>query len=151
MHWAGDESRVHYFLLWTAGLGAWAAVFWALRRRMGPVTFVERQIAHVWAASMVCIAMLFPVEYLLDLPALKLSPILALVSGMVFLVKAGILSGSFYLQAVALVRHGDRHGPLGRLFARPVRYRFGRLFLFSGLEVLSAARGRQVTELGDFQ
>ncbi len=51
---------------------------------------------------MVCIAMLFPVEYLLNLPALKLSPILALVSGMVFLVKAGILSGTFYLQAVAL-------------------------------------------------
>jgi predicted Ser/Thr protein kinase len=102
MHWAGDESRVHYFLLWTAGLGTWAGVFWALRRRQGPVTFVERQIAHVWAASMICIAMLFPVEYLLDLPALKLSPILALVSGMVFLVKAGILSGSFYLQAAAL-------------------------------------------------
>jgi serine/threonine-protein kinase len=102
MHWAGDESRMHYFLLWTAGLGAWAAVFWALRRRMGPVTFVERQIAHVWAASMVCIAMLFPVEYLLDLPVLKLSPIVALAVGMVFLVKAGILSGSFYLQAAAL-------------------------------------------------
>jgi serine/threonine-protein kinase len=102
MYWAGDRSRVHYFLLWTAGLGAWAAVFWALRRRMGPVTFVERQIAHVWAASVICIAMLFPVEYLLSLPVLKLSPILALATGMVFLVKAGILSGSFYLQAAAL-------------------------------------------------
>ena len=40
-----------------AGLIAllWAAVFWWLRRRMGPVTFVERQIAHVWAASMIAI------------------------------------------------------------------------------------------------
>ncbi len=98
----GREDRIQYFLLWTAGLGAWAAVFWALRRRMGPVTFVERQIAHVWAASMICIGMLFPVEYLMEEPALKLSPILALVSGMVFLIKAGILSGTFYLQAAAL-------------------------------------------------
>jgi serine/threonine-protein kinase len=91
-----------YFVLWTAGLGAWAAVFWALRRRMGPVTFVERQIAHVWAASMVCIALLFPLEFLLGLPPLKLSPVLGLISGMVFVVKAGILSGEFYAQAVVL-------------------------------------------------
>jgi serine/threonine-protein kinase len=69
---------------------------------MGPVTFVERQIAHVWAASMICIGLLFPIEYLLGLPVLKLSPVLGLVSGMIFLVKAGILSGTFYLQAVAL-------------------------------------------------
>lgn len=102
LYWRGDRSRIHYFLLWTAGLGAWAAVFWILRRRMGPVTFVERQIAHVWAASMASIALLFPVEYLLDLPVLKLSPVLGLSSGMVFLIKAGILSGTFYVQAGAL-------------------------------------------------
>jgi serine/threonine-protein kinase len=98
----GDRNRIHYFSLWTIGLGAWAAVFWALRRRIGAVTFVERQIAHIWAASMISIALLFPVEYLLDLEVLKLSPILALSSGMVFLIKAGILSGSFYVQAAAL-------------------------------------------------
>lgn len=43
-----QAGRLSYALLWTVGLGSWAAVFWALRRRMGPVTFVERQIAHVW-------------------------------------------------------------------------------------------------------
>ena len=102
MYLLGDRDRVHYFLLWTAVLGAWAAVFWALRRRMGSVTFVERQIAHIWAASMVSIAMLFPVEYILGLKVLTLSPVVALSSGMVFLIKAGILSGSFYIQAVAL-------------------------------------------------
>jgi serine/threonine-protein kinase len=102
LHWAGDENRWHYFLLWTVGLGAWAAVFWLLRRRMGPVTFVERQIAHVWAASMIGVAMLFPLEYLLARPVLSLSPLLGLVNGMVFLVKAGILSGVFYVQAIAL-------------------------------------------------
>ena len=103
--WSADQpnpNRYPFFLLWTAGLGTWAAVFWALRRRMGPVTFVERQIAHVWGASMISIALLFPVEYLLGLPVLTLSPVLALASGAVFLVKAGILTGSFYVQAVAL-------------------------------------------------
>jgi len=102
LHAQGQTSRLPYFLLWTAGLGTWAAVFWALRRRMGPVTFVERQIAHVWAASMLAIAALFPVEFLLGLPVLKLSPVLGLISGMVFVVKAGILSGTFYVQAAAL-------------------------------------------------
>lgn len=102
LFWVGDKDRLHYFLLWTAGLGTWAIVFWALRRRMGPVTFVERQIAHVWAGSMACVALLFPLEAWLDLPVLKLSPVLGLVNGMAFLVKAGMLSGQFYIQALAL-------------------------------------------------
>lgn len=97
-----DPHRLPYFLLWTAGVGAWAAVFWALRRRMGPVTFVERQVAHVWGASMISIAFLFPVEYLLGLPVLTLAPVLGIASGAVFLVKAGILTGSFYVQAAVL-------------------------------------------------
>jgi serine/threonine-protein kinase len=102
MFWLGVRDRWYYFALWTAGLGAWAAVFWALRRRMGPVTFVERQIAHLWAGSMVCVAALFPLEYWLGRPVLELSPVLGLVNGMVFLAKAGILSGEFYLQALLL-------------------------------------------------
>ena len=102
LDWIGDQNPWHYFLLWTAGLGAWAGVFWWMRQRMGPVTFVERQIAHIWAASMISIALLFPIEYLLDLEVLQLSPILGLSSGMVFLVKAGMLTGTFYFQAIAL-------------------------------------------------
>ncbi|MDG2384288.1 MAG: serine/threonine-protein kinase [Pirellulaceae bacterium] len=102
MYLMGDRDRIHYFVLWSAVLGAWAGVFWALRRRMGSVTFVERQIAHIWAASMISTAMLFPVEYILRLPVLTLSPVIALSSGMVFLIKAGILSGAFYIQAIAL-------------------------------------------------
>jgi len=69
---------------------------------MGPVTFVERQIAHVWAASMIAIALLFYIEMMLDMPVLRLSPVLALVAGIVFVVKAGILSGTFYLQAAVM-------------------------------------------------
>jgi serine/threonine-protein kinase len=95
-------NRWCYFVLWTAGLGTWAAVFWALRQRLGPVTFVERQIAHLWAGSMISIALLFPLEAWLDLPVLRLSPVLALINGMVFLAKAGILTGAFYLQAATL-------------------------------------------------
>jgi serine/threonine-protein kinase len=101
LYYFGQRTPIYYFLLWTAGLGAWAAVFWWMRQRMGPVTFVERQIAHIWAASMVCIGMLFPIEFIMGLGVLELSPVLALASGMVFLIKAGMLTGTFYLQAIA--------------------------------------------------
>ena len=93
-----------YLALWVGGLGTWAGIFWTLRRRAGPVTFVERQIAHVWAASMISIVGLFCVEMVMGLPVLSLSPVLGLVGGMVFLVKAGMLSGQFYLQAAAFLR-----------------------------------------------
>ena len=102
LQWDGATSPLPYLALWTAGLGTWAAIFWTLRRRSGPVTFVERQIAHVWAASMISIGLLFFVEMILGLPVLTLSPVLALTSGMIFLVKAGTLSGQFYFQAAAL-------------------------------------------------
>jgi len=102
LHLLDYDDRWYYIVLWTAGLGAWAAVFWALRRRVGPVTFVERQIAHVWGASMIAIALLFFIEILLGMPVLTLSPVVALVTGMVFLIKGGILAGAFYVQAVAL-------------------------------------------------
>lgn len=98
----GITSRWPYMGLWCVGLGIWAAIFWNLRRRSGPITFVERQIAHIWAGSMAADTGLYFVEWMLGLEVLKLSPVLGLVSGMVFLVKAGILSGMFYFQAAAL-------------------------------------------------
>jgi len=130
----GYNERLYYFLLWTAGLGTWAAIFWALRRRMGPVTFVERQIAHLWAGSMICIALLFPLEAWLDLTPLKLSPVLGLVTGMVFLAKAGILSGEFYIWAVLLFLTAI---PMA-LFPRYAHFIFGVVsaacFFFPGLK-----------------
>ena len=98
-----NSSRLSYALLWTVGLGGWASVFWALRRRMGPVTFVERQIAHVWGAAMIGIGALFPVEWALGLAPLTLTPLLAVITGMMFFIKAGILSGAFYVQAASLL------------------------------------------------
>lgn len=51
---------------------------------------------------MIASVMLFWVEALLDLPVLKLSPVLALLAALVFFAKAGILSGAFYIQAAVL-------------------------------------------------
>ena len=102
LQWRHIETRLPYLAIWTVGLWTWAGAFWWLRQRGGPVTFVERQIAHIWGASIAASVLLFAVEYLLGFAVLTLSPVLALVAGMGFVVKAGILSGSFYLQAAAM-------------------------------------------------
>lgn len=102
MHWRGVETRWPYVALWSVGVGIWAFIFWELRRRSGPITFVERQIAHVWAASTICSTLLFFIEWMMHLPVLTLSPVLALLAGAVFLIKAGVLSGRFYVQAFVL-------------------------------------------------
>jgi hypothetical protein len=96
-------NRLAYAAVWTIGLGAWAAVFWKLRQRIGPVTFIERQVAHVWGASMISIAMLFPLEWWLELDVLSLSPLLGVISASVFIVKASMFNGAFYLQSAALL------------------------------------------------
>jgi serine/threonine-protein kinase len=98
----GFDSPWPYLWAWGAGAGLWALIFWNLRKRAGPVTFVERQIAHVWAGSMAGSTLLYVVEPILGLETLRLSPILGLLTGAVFLVKAGILSGHFYVQAAIL-------------------------------------------------
>jgi len=110
----GFDSRTPYVGLWVVGLGAWAGIFWSLRRRAGPITFIERQIAHVWGSSMIASCLLFVVEWLLNMPVLTLSPVLPLIGAMVFVIKAGILSGAFYFQAaanfaVAIAMAGMRH------------------------------------------
>jgi serine/threonine-protein kinase len=100
--WQGVTTRWPYLILWAGGLALWAPIFWALRQRSGPVTAVERQIAHIWGGSVIASVMLFWVEALLDLPVLTLSPVLALLAGLIFFAKAGILSGAFYIQAAVL-------------------------------------------------
>lgn len=102
MQWQGVNSRWPFAVLWSLGVGTWAMIFWELRRRSGPITFVERQIAHFWAGSSFSSMLLFGLEALLNLPVLTLSPVLPLIAGNVFLAKAGILSGKFYIQALAL-------------------------------------------------
>jgi hypothetical protein len=101
MLWKGVHNPWPYLLPWGAGLVTWAGIFWTLRRRGGPVTFVERQFAHAWGGGVLASIALFFVELLLHLDALTLSPMLALFAGMVFINKAGTLSGSFYFAAAA--------------------------------------------------
>ena len=103
------DVREHamYLGLWGIGLVVWGSIFWNLRRRGGPVEFVERQIAHVWGAGVVASIGIFVVEVLLNLDVLTLTPVLAVISGMTFLVMAGTLSGWFYLPAaVAMLLAG---------------------------------------------
>jgi hypothetical protein len=100
--WQGVGSRWPYIALWAGGLALWAPIFWALRHRAGPVTSVERQVAHIWGGTMIGSMLLFSVEDLLGLDVLTLSPVLALLAGQMFFAKAGILSGAFYLQSAVL-------------------------------------------------
>ncbi len=102
VHYAGVDSRWPYATMWSVGSLGWAFIFWELRRRSGPITFVERQIAHVWAGSVGSSIFLYGLEWTIGLPVLSLSPVLPLTAGNVFFAKAGILSGKFYLQGVAL-------------------------------------------------
>ncbi len=147
LQWQGTTSPWPYLALWTAGLGTWAMIFWTLRRRSGPVTFVERQIAHTWASSMIAIALLFVVEMILGLPVLTLSPVLALTSGMIFLVKAGTLTGQFYIQSAALFATALAMAALQR-FQIPLGITlFGVVsagcFFFPGLKYYRQRGGRQ--------
>jgi serine/threonine-protein kinase len=99
--WSRVESHSAYLLLWGTGLFTWGGIFWWLRRRGGPVLFVERQIAHAWAGSVAGSVGLFVIEVVQGLPSLTLSPVLAVIAGVVFLTKAGTLSGQFYVTAAA--------------------------------------------------
>ncbi|MSQ94049.1 MAG: serine/threonine protein kinase [Gemmataceae bacterium] len=106
MHFAGSAGyfpvmREHwpYMALWSIALVAWGIIFMNLRRRGGPVTFVERQITHAWGAGVTASLGIFVVEWALGRPVLELTPILSIAAGMVFLFKAGTLSGWFYIAA----------------------------------------------------
>jgi serine/threonine-protein kinase len=99
MAWSDVTNHLWYLLLWSVGLVTWGTTFWQLRRRAGPVLFVERQIAHAWAAGVCASIAMFIIEWVARLPALTLSPAVAVAAAMVFVFKAGILSGKFYLWA----------------------------------------------------
>jgi len=99
MAWSHLTNHVWYLGVWSVGLVTWGTTFWQLRRRAGPVLFVERQIAHAWAAGVCASIAMFVIEWLAGLPALTLSPAVAVAAAMVFVFKAGILSGKFYLWA----------------------------------------------------
>jgi serine/threonine protein kinase len=102
IEWTGHGSHTTYLTLWSVGLIAWGTIFWQLRRRGGPVRFVERQIGHAWAAGVCASIGMFVLEVLMGYPPLTFSPLLAIAAGMVFLFKAGVLAGLFYFAAIAM-------------------------------------------------
>ena len=99
MAWINLTAHGWYLGIWTVGLVTWAVVLWQLRKAAGPVLFVERQIAHAWAAGVCASIGMFVIEWLIPLPALTLSPAVAIAAGMVMVFTAGILSGRFYIWA----------------------------------------------------
>ena len=96
MKWYELNGHVWYMGVWSVGLVTWGAVLWQLRKAAGPVLFVERQIAHAWAAGVCASIAMFWIEWVAKLEALTLSPAVAVAAGMVMMFKAGILSGRFY-------------------------------------------------------
>ena len=151
----GFDTPWPYLWVWGAGAGLWALIFWNLRKRAGPVTFVERQIAHVWAGSMAGSTLLYVVEPILGLETLRLSPILGLLTGAVFLVKAGILSGHFYVQAAILFASAPLMAWIQQNAAQNNTLDYsisifgllaGASFFFPGLKYHRQRRARQVVE-----
>ena len=136
----GVQSPGPYLLIWTVGFTTWAAIFWWLRHRGGPVTFVERQIAHVWGASMIGCSLLFVIEILLGLPVFTLSPVLAVFGGMVFLIKAGILSGMFYIPAAGDVFDRGLDGDVAAVRDHDVRNCVRGGVFRAGIDVSPPAR-----------
>ena len=104
------------------------------------MTFVERQIAHVWGASMIGCSLLFAIEMLLGLPVLALSPVLALFSGMVFLIKARHPFRLVLLPGRGAVPDRGLDGPLAAVRADDLRRRLGGVFLRARPEVPPPSR-----------
>jgi len=146
LYWMHVTRRIDYWMLWTVGLGAWAIVFWRIRHRMGPVMFVERQIAHVWGAAMCCVILLFPFEKHLGLPVLALAPLLGALAGMVFVIKGGMLSGWFYILAIVMFLTAV----VMALFPSVAMLLFGiasaACFFFSGLKYYRRRREQEASE-----
>ena len=136
IHYQGEEQRWPYLALWTVGLGAWAFVFWNLRHRGGPVTFVERQIAHVWAGSMACSTLLYLVEAILNLPVLTLSPNPGATGGNGFSRESRHSFGRILFLGDCVISHVIGYGCLSRILGRDFRSRQRTEFLYSGIEIL---------------
>ncbi len=97
--WCQVHDHIWYLGFWSIGLLTWGTVLWQIRKAAGPVLFVERQIAHAWAAGVCASIAMFVIEWLSGIKALTLSPAVAVAAGMVMMFKAGILSGRFYVWA----------------------------------------------------
>lgn len=92
-------THLALFGIWLASY-PWSIVFWKLRGPQKRLSFIERQVAHLWVGANISCGFILALEAGLQLPPLTLAPLLALVGGSMFLVKASLLSGTFYIPAI---------------------------------------------------
>ena len=84
---------------------------------------------------------MFVIEVLLRLPVLTLSPVLAVAAGMVFVFKAGILSGRFYVTAAGMFLTAGVMAVVPQVErCPPVRRGDGAVFPGAGDQVLRVRR-----------
>ena len=76
----------------------------------------------------------------MGLPVLTLSPVLAVFSGMVFLIKGGILSGAFYIPSAVLFLTAADDGDVARFAITIFGVASGHLFLRARSYVPSPSR-----------
>ena len=98
----GIDSPWPYLLLWIGGTGDLGADLLGRSAAAPAPSRSSNAKSPTFGRAVVASISLFGVEWLLDLKVLTLSPVLGLINGMVFAVKAGILTGSFYVQAASL-------------------------------------------------
>lgn len=80
-------------VLWAVGLASWGSLSWRVRACGKPVGSVERQMLHIWASAAIALPMVFLMEAILGLECSAFSPVLYLITGMMFLSMAGIFAG----------------------------------------------------------
>ncbi|MBI2807852.1 MAG: serine/threonine protein kinase [Planctomycetes bacterium] len=95
-------GRITIALTWTAIVIPWSVYMKLRRTRMGAVGAVERIVEHIWIAGGLGTLLVFFVEWHMNLPVLSLSYCLAIIGGIVFYLKGGLLSGKLYLASAAL-------------------------------------------------
>lgn len=139
-------GRFGLFLLWACGVTTWGTISWTLRRKLGPVTFVERQIAHTWLGGIAVILTLLPLEYVMDVPVMELSPILAFTGGMIFMLKAGILSGEFYLYSALMFVTAFLMGIFPNCSLSLFGISCGLGFFFPGIKYYRMRKKRELAE-----
>lgn len=79
LKWRGHEDHGVYYLLWALCFPVWYIIIKWLHRWGGAVTLIERQIFQLSAASTIVCVTVLVFEGMLQLPALLLSPLFAIV------------------------------------------------------------------------
>jgi serine/threonine-protein kinase len=99
MQGLGVATHGPYLLVQAAAFVAWALTIDRLQRRDGPVTLIEQQISYMWWNAAHVWLGAFLLEWASGMPPLTLAPLLGVINSGLFLMKANLLSGAFYLWA----------------------------------------------------